>query len=131
MHGHADTNMEELNNNLKREAVRSPPAVPAQIPASGSVVTRPVDVAFCVKESMCGQRGLLHNTDVQTFQVSFTRLLRTQYERIRDLRNRVRNRALGLKISRARAACAFSGILWSGCRSPEKRAVAVKGFQLS
>lgn len=38
---------------------------------------------------MCGQRGLLHNSDVQTFQVSFTRHLRTQYERIRDLRNRV------------------------------------------
>lgn len=43
----------------------------------------------CVKESMCGQRGLLPNTEVQTFQVSFTRYLRTQYERIQDLSNRV------------------------------------------
>ncbi|CAG11928.1 unnamed protein product, partial [Tetraodon nigroviridis] len=59
VHGHADTNMEEMNSNLKREA-----------------------------ESMCGQRGLLPNTDVQTFQVSFTRHLRTQYERIRDLSHR-------------------------------------------
>uniref|UniRef100_A0A674NQ89 Transmembrane protein 67 n=1 Tax=Takifugu rubripes TaxID=31033 RepID=A0A674NQ89_TAKRU len=59
VHGHADTNMEEMSNNLKREA-----------------------------ESMCGQRGLLPNTEVQTFQVSFTRYLRTQYERIQDLSNR-------------------------------------------
>lgn len=50
-----------------------------------------VDVVFCTKESMCGQRGLLHNTDVQTFQVSFSRHLRTQYERIQDFKNRVRN----------------------------------------
>lgn len=47
------------------------------------------NVIFCLKESMCGQRGLLPNTDVQTFQVSFTRHLRMQYERIRDLSNRV------------------------------------------
>lgn len=47
------------------------------------------NVFSCVKESMCGQRGLLPNTEVQTFQVSFTRYLRLQYERIRDLSNRV------------------------------------------
>lgn len=35
---------------------------------------------------MCGQRSLLHDTNVQTLQVAFTRQLRTQYERIRDLR---------------------------------------------
>nr|XP_043874362.1 meckelin isoform X1 [Solea senegalensis] len=55
VHGHADTNMEEMNNNLKREA-----------------------------ESLCGQRGLLPNTDIQTFQVSLTTHLRSQYERIRE-----------------------------------------------
>uniref|UniRef100_A0A7N6FE19 Transmembrane protein 67 n=1 Tax=Anabas testudineus TaxID=64144 RepID=A0A7N6FE19_ANATE len=55
VHGHADTNMEEMNNNLKREA-----------------------------ESLCGQRGLLPNTDVQTFQVSLTSRLRSQYDRIRE-----------------------------------------------
>ncbi|XP_056235697.1 meckelin isoform X1 [Seriola aureovittata] len=55
VHGHADTNMEEMNNNLKREA-----------------------------ESLCGQRGLLPNTDVQTFQVSLTNRLRSQYDRIRE-----------------------------------------------
>ncbi|GAA6220717.1 meckelin [Lates japonicus] len=55
VHGHADTNMEEMNNNLKREA-----------------------------ESLCGQRGLLPNTDIQTFQVSLTNRLRSQYDRIRE-----------------------------------------------
>uniref|UniRef100_A0A672G4C2 Transmembrane protein 67 n=1 Tax=Salarias fasciatus TaxID=181472 RepID=A0A672G4C2_SALFA len=55
VHGHADTNMEEMNNNLKREA-----------------------------ESLCGQRGLLPNTEIQTFQVSLTNRLRSQYDSIRD-----------------------------------------------
>lgn len=39
---------------------------------------------FCHKESLCGQRGLLPNTDVQTFQVSLTNRLRSQYDRIRE-----------------------------------------------
>ncbi|XP_029307433.1 meckelin isoform X2 [Cottoperca gobio] len=55
VHGHADTNMEEMNNNLNREA-----------------------------ESLCGQRGLLPNTEIQTFQVSLTNRLRSQYDRIRE-----------------------------------------------
>uniref|UniRef100_A0A8C5BUE8 Transmembrane protein 67 n=1 Tax=Gadus morhua TaxID=8049 RepID=A0A8C5BUE8_GADMO len=55
VHGHADTNMEEMNTNLKREA-----------------------------ESLCGQRGLLPNTDTQTFQVSISTRLRQQYDRIRE-----------------------------------------------
>ncbi|KAI1894152.1 hypothetical protein AGOR_G00112870 [Albula goreensis] len=53
VHGHADTNMEEMNVHLKREA-----------------------------ENLCGQRGLLPNTDTQTFQVSITHRLRQQYDRI-------------------------------------------------
>ncbi|KAL0985354.1 hypothetical protein UPYG_G00155850 [Umbra pygmaea] len=53
VHGHADTNMEEMNLNLKREA-----------------------------ESLCGQRGLIPNTDTQTFQISITSQLRQQYDRI-------------------------------------------------
>ncbi|XP_062841802.1 meckelin isoform X2 [Trichomycterus rosablanca] len=53
VHGHADTNMEEMNLNLKREA-----------------------------ENLCGQRGLLPNSDVQTFQISITSRLRAQYDRI-------------------------------------------------
>uniref|UniRef100_A0A3Q3W6K8 Uncharacterized protein n=1 Tax=Mola mola TaxID=94237 RepID=A0A3Q3W6K8_MOLML len=61
VHGHADTNMEEMNNNLKREA-----------------------------ESLCGQRGLLPNTDIQTFQVSLTNRLRSQYDRIRESISRQR-----------------------------------------
>ncbi|XP_034730420.1 meckelin isoform X3 [Etheostoma cragini] len=55
VHGHADTNMEEMNNNLNRES-----------------------------ESLCGQRGLLPNTEIQTFQVSLTNRLRSQYDRIRE-----------------------------------------------
>ncbi|KAM4600377.1 meckelin [Polymixia lowei] len=55
VHGHADTNMEEMSTNMKREA-----------------------------ESLCGQRGLLPNTDTQTFQVSITNRLRVQYDRIRE-----------------------------------------------
>ncbi|XP_077432684.1 meckelin-like [Vanacampus margaritifer] len=55
VHGHADTNMQEMNNNLKREA-----------------------------ESLCGQRGLLPSTDMQTFQVALSTRLRSQYDRIRE-----------------------------------------------
>ncbi|XP_030640525.1 meckelin [Chanos chanos] len=53
VHGHADTNMEEMNTNLKREA-----------------------------ENLCGQRGLLPNSDTQTFQISITNRLRGHYDRI-------------------------------------------------
>ncbi|XP_066547524.1 meckelin isoform X2 [Amia ocellicauda] len=53
VHGHADTNMEEINANFKREA-----------------------------ENLCGQRGLLPNTDVQTFQIAISSKLRQQYDRI-------------------------------------------------
>ncbi|KAL2083917.1 hypothetical protein ACEWY4_019435 [Coilia grayii] len=53
VHGHADTNMEEMNANLKREA-----------------------------ENLCGQRGLLPNSDTQTFQIAITKRLRSQYDRI-------------------------------------------------
>uniref|UniRef100_A0A8C7HSB2 Transmembrane protein 67 n=1 Tax=Oncorhynchus kisutch TaxID=8019 RepID=A0A8C7HSB2_ONCKI len=60
VHGHADTNMEEMNINLKREA-----------------------------ESLCGQRGLLPNTDTQTFQISITSRLRLQYDRILEPLSRV------------------------------------------
>ncbi|XP_064409881.1 meckelin [Latimeria chalumnae] len=55
VHGHADTNMEEMNTNLKREA-----------------------------ENMCGQRGLLPNSDIQTFQISITNKMRQQYNRIHE-----------------------------------------------
>ncbi|XP_077577448.1 meckelin-like isoform X2 [Stigmatopora nigra] len=55
VHGHADTNMEEMNKNLRREA-----------------------------ESLCGQRGLLPSTDMQTFQVALNTRLRSQYDRIRQ-----------------------------------------------
>lgn len=55
VHGHADTNMEEMNNNLRREA-----------------------------ESLCAQRGLLPNTEVQTFQVSLTSRLGMQYKKIQE-----------------------------------------------
>ncbi|KAM8868836.1 LOW QUALITY PROTEIN: meckelin [Spinachia spinachia] len=55
VHGHADTNMEEMNNNLNRES-----------------------------ESLCGQRGLLPNTEIQTFQVSLNDRLRLHYDRIRE-----------------------------------------------
>ncbi|XP_013860191.1 meckelin isoform X2 [Austrofundulus limnaeus] len=62
VHGHADTNMEEMNNNLKRE-----------------------------RESLCGQRGLVPNSDIQTFQVSINRNLRSQFDRIQGSLSR-RNR---------------------------------------
>lgn len=44
---------------------------------------------FYLKESLCGQRGLLPNTDTQTFQVSLTNRLRLQYDRIREPISRV------------------------------------------
>ncbi|XP_042317912.1 meckelin isoform X2 [Sceloporus undulatus] len=55
VHGHSDTNMEEMNMNLKREA-----------------------------ENLCGQRGLLPNTDGQTFQISISSQMRQHYDRIHE-----------------------------------------------
>lgn len=55
VHGHADTNMEEMNMNLKREA-----------------------------ENLCSQRGLVPNTDGQTFQVAISGQVRQHYERIHE-----------------------------------------------
>ncbi|CAH2285567.1 meckelin isoform X1 [Pelobates cultripes] len=53
VHGHADTNMEEINMNLKREA-----------------------------ENMCSQRGLQPNNDIQTFQISICNRMRIQFDRV-------------------------------------------------
>ncbi|XP_072459653.1 meckelin isoform X2 [Notamacropus eugenii] len=55
VHGHADTDMEEMNINLKREA-----------------------------ENLCSQRGLLPNTDGQTFQMSISNKTRQHYDRIHE-----------------------------------------------
>lgn len=55
VHGHADTNMEEMNMNLKREA-----------------------------ESLCSQRGLVPNTDGQTFQIAVSDQMRQHYDRIHE-----------------------------------------------
>ncbi|KAM6171620.1 meckelin isoform 1-T1 [Erethizon dorsatum] len=55
IHGHADTNMEEMNMNLKREA-----------------------------ENLCSQRGLVPNTDCQTFQIAVSSQMRQHYDRIHD-----------------------------------------------
>ncbi|XP_077126973.1 meckelin isoform X4 [Ranitomeya variabilis] len=55
VHGHSDTNMEEMNMNLRREA-----------------------------ENMCSQRGLQPNTDIQTFQISISGRTRAQFDRIHD-----------------------------------------------
>lgn len=77
---------------------------------------------------MCGQRGLLPNTDVQTFQVSFTRHLRTQYERIRDLSNRVRTVCWPW---RSKTKINVFSVIYSVVFSLENWANAVKGFKLS
>uniref|UniRef100_A0A4W2HDR0 Transmembrane protein 67 n=1 Tax=Bos indicus x Bos taurus TaxID=30522 RepID=A0A4W2HDR0_BOBOX len=55
VHGHADTNMEEMNMNLKREA-----------------------------ENLCSQRGLVPNTDGQTFQIAISSQMRQHYDRIHE-----------------------------------------------
>lgn len=44
---------------------------------------------FCLQASLCSQRGLLPNTDIQTFQVSLTNRVRLQYDRIREPISRV------------------------------------------
>lgn len=46
-------------------------------------------LSSCCKESLCGQRGLVPNSDIQTFQVSITNRLRMQYDRIQDSLSRV------------------------------------------
>ncbi|XP_074056271.1 meckelin [Macrotis lagotis] len=55
VHGHSDTDMEEMNVNLKRES-----------------------------ENLCSQRGLLPNTDGQTFQISISNKMRQHYDRIHE-----------------------------------------------
>ncbi|XP_063462924.1 meckelin isoform X6 [Pan paniscus] len=55
VHGHADTNMEEMNMNLKREA-----------------------------ENLCSQRGLVPNTDGQTFEIAISNQMRQHYDRIHE-----------------------------------------------
>ncbi|XP_028919141.1 meckelin isoform X1 [Ornithorhynchus anatinus] len=55
VHGHADTNMEEMNMNLRREA-----------------------------ENLCSQRGLLPSTDGQTFQISISNKMRQHYDKIHE-----------------------------------------------
>lgn len=80
---------------------------------------------FDVKESMCGQRGLLPNTDVQTFLVSFTRHLRTQYERIRDLSTRV------CWLWRSKNTKRLCSVSFIQLFSLENWANALKGFKLS
>ncbi|XP_072101178.1 meckelin [Mobula birostris] len=55
VHGHADTNMEEMDLNLKREA-----------------------------DNLCGQRGLVPNTEIETFQISITSKFREQYDKIQE-----------------------------------------------
>ncbi|XP_032876296.1 meckelin [Amblyraja radiata] len=62
VHGHSDTNMEEMNLNLKREA-----------------------------ENLCGQRGLVPNTEIETFQIFITSKLREQYDKIREPLNWIRS----------------------------------------
>lgn len=107
VHGHADTNMEEMNNNLKREAVSA--LMRAELDLfliCSSCVTVPW--FFCPKESLCGQRGLLPNTDIQTFQVSLATHVRSHFDRIREPFFRVSpliplkwlflNSSLGLKL---------------------------------
>ncbi|EDV25938.1 uncharacterized protein TRIADDRAFT_55538 [Trichoplax adhaerens] len=53
VHGHADTDMKEMFEQLKRE-----------------------------EDNLCGQRGLLPSSDVQTFQMALPRRLRIQYDKI-------------------------------------------------
>uniref|UniRef100_A0A2K6RWA1 Transmembrane protein 67 n=1 Tax=Rhinopithecus roxellana TaxID=61622 RepID=A0A2K6RWA1_RHIRO len=60
VHGHADTNMEEMNVNLKREA-----------------------------ENLCSQRGLVPNTDGQTFEIAISNQMRQHYDRIHETLIRV------------------------------------------
>ncbi|XP_038965736.1 meckelin isoform X1 [Rattus norvegicus] len=55
VHGHADTNMEDMNMNLRREA-----------------------------ENLCSQRGLVPNTDGQTFQIAVSSQMRQHYDRIHE-----------------------------------------------
>ncbi|CAH1779425.1 unnamed protein product, partial [Owenia fusiformis] len=53
VHGRADTDMREMHEQLKRE-----------------------------EEDLCGHRGLLPNTEQQTFQIAVPRRLRQQYDRV-------------------------------------------------
>lgn len=80
---------------------------------------------FCLKESLCGQRGLLPNTEVQTFQVSLTNRLRLQYDRIREPLSRVCAFCVAfvIKLWIKRKIIQFKYLLMSS--APEERAFAV------
>lgn len=89
---------------------------------------------FCLKESLCGQRGLLPNTDIQTFQVSLTSHLRSHYDRIREPFIRV-HPALFVKIIEKNHCQQqwFQFLTFTGCLlpfSPEKWAIAADGCRL-
>ena len=53
MHGRADTGVREMAENMKRE-----------------------------EEDLCGKRGLIPNTEQQTFQMALPRKLRSQYDKV-------------------------------------------------
>lgn len=94
VHGHADTNMEEMNNNLKRERVFSqatcvlPDTLRKMVYYSCYTFFLNL-LSLIYKESLCGQRGLVPNSDIQTFQVSINRNLRSQFDRIQGSLSRV------------------------------------------
>ena len=71
MHGRADTDMREMNRNLLREQVYTN--------------KQAINNARCVcitQEDVVGRRGLMPNSDLQTFQIALTRQFRMHYDRI-------------------------------------------------
>ena len=77
VHGRADTCMREMNSDLHRERVS--PLVPLVCGAGGGLCTL---FSAGPQEDMCGRRGLLPDSDLQTFQIALTQQFRTRYDKV-------------------------------------------------
>ena len=89
VHGRADTDMREMSDNLQKEQARPQHTEHCShsqwtmCPHSRCVSES--DTNFVIQEDMCGRRGLMLNSDLQTFQIALTRQFRMQYDRILTL----------------------------------------------
>ena len=70
VHGHADVDMRQMNLDLHKEQVIMKPLTPPPGPYP------------LLQEDLCGRRGLMPDSDLQTFQIALSRQFRMHYDRI-------------------------------------------------
>lgn len=74
VHGCADTNMREMNSNLHKEQVHTHTHTHCHYTVT--------DTLHCLQQDMCGRRGLMPDSDLQTFQIALTQQFRLHYDEI-------------------------------------------------